>query len=180
MKVETMKGGLTVGCQRLTEKLKNKIKKDYIDGKGTYRELAEKYNVSYYAIEKIASARHENWRKQKTEKWQKTAEKATEKAIEYESNTAVRIEQGLDMISQIVTDKLKNNDLSKADAEILNSAAEIYMKCQKIGGFKCKAELEEQQARIEKLRADTELARSKINHTTDSTDALTLNIVFPE
>ena len=175
-----MKGGFTVSCQRLTEKLKNKIKKDYIDGKGTYRELADKYNVNVYAIERIGSPLQENWKKQRIEKSQKIAKKAVEKAIEHEVNTVTRIEQGLDMITQIVTDKLKHNDLTEDDAKILNSAAEIYMKCQKIGGFKSQTEFEEQQARIEKLRADTELARSKISQTSDNGESLTLNIVFPD
>ena len=175
-----MKGGFTVSCQRLTEKLKNKIRKDYIDGKGNYRELAEKYNVSEKVISNIGRPKNEGWRKQREEKFRKIKEKVDKESIEHEVTTAVRIEQGLDMITQIVTDKLKHNDLTEDDAKILNSAAEIYMKCHKIGGFKSRAEVEEQQARIEKMRADTELARSKINQTSDNGESLTLNIVFPE
>lgn len=175
-----MKGGFTVSCQRLTEKLKNKIKKEYIDGKGSYRKLAEKYNVSETAIEAIASPRNEAWRALKKEKARKLAEKVLDESVEQQSNMAIMIDKGMNMISEITTVKMANGELTEQDTRVLNGAAEIYMKCAKYGGHKSKAELEEQQARIEKLRADTKLINSKINQTSDSGEKLTLNIVFPD
>ena len=64
------------------------IKNDYINGGGSYRKLAEKYGVSFSALEK--KARAENWKEEKdaqcdriaTELRQKTADVIVQKGVE--------------------------------------------------------------------------------------------------
>ena len=58
----------------------NKIRNDYINGGGSYAELAEKYNVSASTLEKRACK--EGWRKAKIEQSKEIAEKTQEKTAE--------------------------------------------------------------------------------------------------
>ena len=65
------------------------IRNDYINGGGSYRKLAEKYGVSFSALEK--KARAENWKEEKetqcdkiaTELRQKTADAIVQKGVDW-------------------------------------------------------------------------------------------------
>lgn len=58
----------------------NKIRNDYINGGGSYAELAAKYNMSASTVEKMG--RKEGWKKAKREQCKKIAEKTQEKTAE--------------------------------------------------------------------------------------------------
>ena len=58
----------------------NKIRNDYINGGGSYAELAEKYNVSESTMQKVGCK--EGWKKAKKEQGKKIAEKLQEKTAE--------------------------------------------------------------------------------------------------
>ena len=175
-----MKGGFVVSCQKLDEKLKKKKKKEYIEGRGSYRELAKKYNVSETAIEDVARPGKEAWRAQKKEFERKRTEKEIEKAAEHEANCAVLINRTAEMLVGAMAVQVNNRTLTSADAEIYCKAADALRKFKQIGGYKTKEELDEQLARIENLRANTELARSKIKTPTGTEEPLTFNFIFPD
>ena len=65
------------------------IRNDYINGGGSYAELAEKYNVSPSTIEKIGCK--EGWKKAKKEQCKKIAEKTQEKTVEKIADTESEI-----------------------------------------------------------------------------------------
>lgn len=83
-----------------------KIRNDYINGGGSYAELAEKYNVSSSTVEKIG--RKEGWKKAKKEQRKKIAEKTQEKTAEKIADTeseiaAIRSRLRLTIMQQIET-----------------------------------------------------------------------------
>lgn len=83
-----------------------KIRNDYINGGGSYAELAEKYNVSSSTVEKIG--RKEGWKKAKKEQRKKIAEKTQEKTAEKIADTeseiaAIRARLRLTIMQQIET-----------------------------------------------------------------------------
>ena len=61
-----------------------KIKNDYVNGGGSCRKLAEKYNIPYSTIRDRSSK--EKWKKQKDENRSKTVAKAEQKTIEKTSD----------------------------------------------------------------------------------------------
>lgn len=171
-----MKGGFVVGCRELSEKLKGEIKKEYINGGITYKELAEKYNVSQKAIERIASPKKENWRALREEKAGKIEEKVLKKSIEYESDCVVLIEKTSKMLLEKFSSAIENDSLSNTGADTYSKAFDVLKKAKQVGGCKSKRELEEQIARIDKLKAETALAKSKVNGDTTDDGGITLII----
>ena len=107
-----------------------KIKSEYVNGLGSYRELAEKHNVSVDTIKKRAAA--EKWKNERTEYaprlHQKVQEKTAERIAEKEADRvsrllslsdqlAERIEQAIQELDQLqVTHKTKTRLLEYKDS----------------------------------------------------------------
>lgn len=64
------------------------IRNDYINGGGSYRKLAEKYGVSFSALEK--KARAEKWGKQRADQREKIAKKVRQKTAEVIAKNEVK------------------------------------------------------------------------------------------
>ena len=128
-----------------------RIKAEYIAGGTSYRKLCEKYGVSRTTLQ----------RKAKDEKWltlRSQAEAKTEtKIIEAVSNDAA--EKAVDIIG--VADKLLGKiesmvDTMEIDTQSLKQLTSALKDLKDIKGYKSPRDLEEQMARIAKLRKEAE------------------------
>ena len=132
-----MKRGLSVDWK--------KIKKEYIAGGISYRKLAEKHGVSFSTLEK--TARREGWRELKRQADEKTATKA----VEAVSSRNARLDEAVDLALEAACKYLTApGQLRAVDLKDVTTALKNL---RDLKGIKSEADMEEQRARIEALRA---------------------------
>lgn len=134
-----------------------KIKKEYIAGGISYRKLAEKHGVSFSTLEK--TARREGWRDLKRQAEEKTATKAVEAVSTRNARLDKAVDLALDAVCKYLTTQgqLRAVDLKDVTTALKN--------LRDLKGIKSEADMREQQARIEALRA-----RANINNDSDGED----------
>ena len=128
-----------------------RIKAEYIAGGTSYRKLAEKYNVPFGTLRRVAE--REEWTQKRTQ----VAHKADTKIIEAVSDDAA--EKAVDIID--VADKLLAKiesvmETMVVDTQSLKQLTSALKDLKEIKGYKSAKDLEEQQARIAKLRKEAE------------------------
>ena len=128
-----------------------KIKAEYIAGGTSYRKLAEKYNVPFGTLRRVAE--REEW----TQKRAQVAQKADMKMIETISDDAA--EKAVNIID--VADKLlsKISDLMETmvvDTQSVKHLTSALKDLKEIKGYKSAMDLKEQEARIAKLQREAE------------------------
>lgn len=137
-----------------------KIKAEYIAGGMSYRELAEKHNVSFDTLAKLAAK--ENWRKLK----QKTAEKITQKIIDLESDKqAERMQRLLTVSDKLLeaveeaVEQFHSHELT-LDRTALKSLSGTIKDIKEIQNIKTELDIEEQKARIAILKKQAQEEQS--------------------
>ena len=127
-----------------------KIKAEYIAGGTSYRKLAEKYNVPFGTLRRVAE--REGW----TQKRAQVAHKADTKMIESISDgvaeKAVDIIDVADRLLSKITDVIECVTTTQ-DIRHLTSALKDL---KDIKGIKSEADIREQEARIAKLQKESE------------------------
>lgn len=122
-----------------------KLKKEYIAGGISYRKLAEKYGVSRTTLER--KARDEGW----PELRRQAEVKATAKVVEAVSEQNARFEDAVDLALEAACKYLKApGQLRAVDLKDVTTALKNL---RDLKGIKSEADIEEQRARIEALRA---------------------------
>lgn len=132
----------------------NKIKAEYIRGGISYRKLAEKHGVSLSSITRRSSK--EKWadlRKQREEK-------ASTKIVENVANQEARRVNGVQSLADLLLDKIKEgieNGYLITDAQSIRQVTASIKDLRDIKGIKNELDMQEQIARIEKLRKETKI-----------------------
>ena len=122
-----------------------KLKKEYIAGGISYRKLAEKYGVSFNTLEKVA--RREGW----CELRRQADEKAATKAVEAISSRNAKLDKAVDLALEAACKYLMApGQLRAVDLKDVTTALKNL---RDLKGIKSEADMEEQRARIEALRA---------------------------
>ena len=122
-----------------------KIKKEYIAGGISYRKLAEKHGVSFNTLEKVA--RREGW----CELRRQADEKAATKAVEAVSTRNAKLDEAVDLALEAACKYLSApGQLRAVDLKDVTTALKNL---RDLKGIKSEADMKEQQARIEALRA---------------------------
>ena len=132
----------------------NKIKTEYITTNTSYRKLADKYGIDQATIAR--KAKKEDW----VSKRQQNASRTQAKIVNAISNK--QADRAANLIS--VADKLlaKVNDLLEMDAEVLSDTQSmkhisgVLKDIKEIQMIRSDKDLEEQDARIAKLRKEAE------------------------
>lgn len=129
-----------------------KIKAEYVQGGTSYRKLAEKYGVSLSSI----------YRRTKVEKWadlrRQSEEKANTKIVESVASRKARSADQFDIIAdkllKMIGDGLEDGSITLI-GKSLRDVTGALKDLREIKGLKSELDLQEQIARIEKLRKDT-------------------------
>ena len=153
-----MKGGISVDW--------NKIKAEYISGGTSYRKLAKKYAVSLQTLSE--TARRQKWTELRKQTQDKTNTKIVEKTATKQATSAVLISDTTEKILHKVALEVTNGEIDRDKLEAYKIAMDILRKGKDIVGMKSEIDLEEQTARIEKLRKEAK---------EDKTDT-TVNVVL--
>ena len=122
-----------------------KLKKEYIAGGISYRQLAEKYGVSFGTLRNVAAKEH--W----TDLRDKVMTKENIKVVEALSSRNARLDKAVDLALEAACEYLKTP--GKLRAVDLKDVTTALKNLRDLKGIKSEADAEEQQARIEALRA---------------------------
>ena len=126
-----------------------KIKAEYIRGGVSYRKLADKYGVSFSSIRRRAEK--ENWTDLRTQAEQKSSTKIVESVASQEAKRVDAIQSIADKLLQHITD---NIDILATNATSCKDITVAIKNLRDIKGYKSDLDMQEQIARIEKLRKD--------------------------
>lgn len=129
-----------------------KIKAEYIRG-SSYKKLAEKYSVSFSTIQKVGS--REKWTDLRKKTSQKMDENLADAVARKEARRLDVFENVTDKLLKIISDGLDDGTLM-VTAKGLRDITGALKDIREIKGIKSDVDLQEQLARIEKLRRDTQ------------------------
>jgi transposase-like protein len=134
----------------------NKIKREYIQGDTSYRKLADKYNVPFGTLRKVAAK--EKWRELRD----KTRLKADTKIVEAEAEKQAKRMTRLLSVTDTLLDAVEKavNEFNTADLlldkGVLKSLSGAIKDIKEIQGIKSDIDIREQEARIANLRKNAE------------------------
>lgn len=127
-----------------------RIKAEYIAGGTSYRKLAEKHNVPFGTLRRVAE--REGW----TQKRAQVAQEADTKMIETISDDAAEkatsISDAADRLLEQVISLVKDC----TSPQMLKQLTSALRDLKEIKGYKSEADMREQEARIAKLRKEAE------------------------
>lgn len=128
-----------------------KIKAEYIRGGVSYRKLAEKYGVSFSTIRKVASK--EKWTDLRNKAGAKRDSKIVESIASQEAKRVDRVNSIADKLLTRIEECVDDGSIfavSKGLKDITSALKEI----RDIKGIKSELDMQEQMARIDKLRRE--------------------------
>lgn len=129
-----------------------KIKKEYIAGGISHRQLSEKHGVSYSTLKKVAAREH--W----TDMRNQAEAKENARVVEAVSSKNALFEDAVELALRAACDYLSHSSgrMRASDIKDLTSALKNL---RDLKGIKHEADAEEQKARIEALRARVALSK---------------------
>ena len=128
-----------------------KIKAEYIRGGVSYRKLAEKHSVSLSTLTKVAMK--EKWADLRKETGKKADAKLSESVASREAKRVDAFQSIADKLLQHITE---NIDILASNATSCKDITVAIKNLRDIKGYKSELDMQEQLARIEKLRKDVE------------------------
>lgn len=138
------------------------IKTEYITTDTSYRKLAQKYGVSYNAIGN--RSRQENWQDLRDQHLTKTMTKAVNAIGTKQAEMAAKLYGVGGLLLDRVKLLLEDNPELLADTSSMKDVSVVLKNLKDLMSVKSDADMREQEARIEKLRAD---ARQRNNDDDD-------------
>ena len=127
-----------------------KLKIEYITTKTSYRKLAEKYNVSFAVLRRVAEK--EKWKKLKAQ----TKQKADTKLVNSVAKDMVKHSIKINDVADKLLDKIVMilDEFEGIDSQAIKQLTSSLKDIKDIKGIKSEMDLKEQEARIDKLRKE--------------------------
>lgn len=135
-----------------------RIKAEYIAGGTSYRKLAEKYNVPFGTLRRVAE--REQWTQKRTQVAQKIDTKIMETVSDDEAEKAVNI---IDVADKLLGKISELMDTVPLDTQSMKHLTSALKDLKEIKGYKSAADMREQEARINKLIHDTQKEDDTVN-----------------
>ena len=129
-----------------------KIKAEYIRGV-SYRRLADKYGVSFSSIQKRGAK--EKWTDLRKMSSRKSDEKIVESVASQEANRVNGIQTVADMLLEKIKEGVEDGALI-TDSQSIRQITASIKDLREIKGYKSELDMQEQLARIVKLRKDAQ------------------------
>lgn len=129
-----------------------KIKAEYIRGV-SYRRLADKYGVSFSSIQKRGAK--EKW----TDLRKMSSRKSDEKIVESVASQEARRVDGIQTVADMLLEKIKEGVADGSliiDSQSIRQITASIKDLREIKGYKSELDMQEQLARIDKLRKDAQ------------------------
>ena len=128
----------------------NCIKAEYITGGTSYRKLAEKYDVSFTTLQRVA--KKEKWTELRRQAADKAETKIVETVSKREAKTAVKIVSVADKLLSKLSETIDQMDV--IDSKSFKNFASALKDIRDIKGEKSALDIKEQEARIAKLQKE--------------------------
>lgn len=138
-----------------------KIKAEYIKGGISYRELAKKYGVSLSSITRRSSK--EKWADLRKQTEIKTSTKIVESVASQEAKRVDKIQTTADLLLQRIEEGVNDGTLI-VDAQSIRQLTASIKDLRDIKGMKSELDMQEQIARIEKLRKEAQQDNKEENN----------------
>lgn len=151
--VLTEEGGLVADWQ--------KIKTEYITTDTSYRKLAEKYGVNYRTI--CVRSQQEGWIEQREQYTNRTTTKILNAIGRQQVNRAERLQTVADKLLSKVENLLETDAELAMDTQGMKHISGVLKDIKEIQMIKSQKDLEEQDARIAKLRREAQSDGDKEN-----------------
>lgn len=135
------------------QKIYDKIKAEYIRGGTSYKKLSEKYGVSLSSIKRRASAG--KWADLLNQSENKANQKIVESMAQKKAKEADKIQTVADLLLLKITDGIADGTLI-IDARDLRAVTSALKDLRDIKGYKSELDMQEQIARIDKLRKEAQ------------------------
>lgn len=135
-----------------------KIKAEYIRGGTSYRKLAEKYGVSFSSIRRRADK--EKWTDLRTQCEQKQSTKIVESVASQEAKRVDGIQTVADLLLMKIKCGVEDGSLI-IDSQSIRQITASIKDLRDIKGMKSELDMQEQMARIEKLRKEASKEEEK-------------------
>ena len=129
-----------------------KIKTEYITTDTSYRKLAQKYGVTYNNIG--IRSRKEGWPELRNQHNAKTMTKTMNAVASQQASRAARLQTVADKLLAKVERLVDDEEELLADTSSMRDISRILKDLKDIQMIRSEADMREQEARIEKLRAD--------------------------
>ena len=130
------------------------IKTEYITTKTSFRKLADKYGLHKDTIWK--KAKDEGWDEQRRQHIDNTQTKILQADTEQKVSRAEKLNNAADMLLGKVVALIEASDPMELDTQAMKHISGVLRDIKEIQGIKSKKDLEEQDARIAKLRKEAE------------------------
>lgn len=127
-----------------------KLKKEYVKGGVSYRQLAEKYRVSFSQLQKIAAK--EKWRDLRKKTERKAEEKMVDSISDQRAEFSEKIYEAADILLEKLIKQVEKSIMIPAPAMRQYTASLKDLK--DIKDIRSDADLREQEARIAKLERE--------------------------
>lgn len=137
------------------------IKTEYITTKTSFRKLADKHGLHKDTIWK--KAKDEGWDEQRRQHIDNTQTKILEADTEQKVSIAEKLNEATDMLLGNVVAQMKAREPMEMDVQEMKDISVVLKNVKDILGIKSKKDLEEQDARIAKLRREAEAEDKKDN-----------------
>lgn len=144
----------------------NKIKREYIQGDTSYRKLADKYNVPFGTLRKVAAK--EKWRELRDKTRLKADTKIVEAEAEKQATRMKRLLSVTDTLLDAVEKAVKEFNTADLllDKGVLKSLSGAIKDIKEIQGIKSAIDIREQEARIANLNRQAQAEDNKPNEIT--------------
>lgn len=129
----------------------SKLKKEYLRGNISYRELAKKYDAPFGTLRKVAAK--EQWTRLRAQARAKADTKIIDSISDKEAQRAVDIIDVADKLLGKISDLM---DAVPLDTQSMKHLTSALKDLKDIKGYKSAMDLKEQEARINKLIKDAE------------------------
>jgi hypothetical protein len=136
-----------------------KVKRDYIAGKGSYRELAAKHGVPLRTL--ADRARAEQWVALREQARNKSVTKTIDKIATANGVADTRLQDAAVKLIGKAMDGIKDTD--PEDARKLKAYSGVLRDLKEVLDLRTPLDIQEQEARIEKLRREAEKDRDDKN-----------------
>lgn len=130
-----------------------KIKADYLRNDTSYRKLASKYGVSLSSIAR--KAKEEKWADMRTQTEHKLNTKIVDSVVNQEAKKVDRIQSVADLLLQKIEERVADGSLLIESKDFRAITASIK-DLREIKGYKSELDMQEQLARIEKLKKEAQ------------------------
>ena len=137
----------------------SRIRKDYIAGRGSYRELSAKYGVPYRTLADRAKA--EKWVELRNQSRAKAASKTVETVADANGRVQTRMQDAAEALMGKVVEGVLAAD--PEDARNLKAYSGVLRDLKEVLDLRTPLDVKEQEARIEKLRRESEKEREDRN-----------------